>query len=35
LPLSEAVEMVHQGEITDALSMVALMRAARVVEGIG
>ena len=28
LPLSEAVEMVHCGEITDALSMVALMRAA-------
>ena len=33
LPFREAVEMVHRGEITDALSMVALMRAARVVDG--
>lgn len=30
LPFSEAVEMVHGGIITDALSMVGLMRAARV-----
>jgi len=32
LPFAEALEMAHNGQITDAMSMIGLMRAARVLE---
>ncbi len=32
LPLKEAVEMIHNGQITDALSIIALLKAAQVLR---